>query len=202
MVDKLRKKISSTRGFTLVELLIVIAIIAILTVAFLPTLRGGTSKARDASKKALVGDIATVFETMVNDGEALPPVATATHNECLTDFTQGSGQTIATKLGRVPQSFPSVAGGALCTDKKGNSAALTVDGTFVFYKKFSNTDYVLAVQMENAANANVEESGVNGSRNAAAIYGIGKASDVVIFTDQAVGKGDNNFYYYLVGKGN
>lgn len=50
-----------SKGFTLIELLIVITIIGILAVAFLPSLLGAPSKARDTQRKADVQKIAGVL---------------------------------------------------------------------------------------------------------------------------------------------
>lgn len=48
----------SKKGFTLIELLIVIAIIAVLAIAFVPSLLGAPSKARDTQRTSDVNKIA------------------------------------------------------------------------------------------------------------------------------------------------
>lgn len=53
----------SKKAFTLIELLIVIAIIAILTVAFLPGALKAPAKARDAQRIKAVNDIAAVLDS-------------------------------------------------------------------------------------------------------------------------------------------
>lgn len=196
MADKLRKKFFNARGFTLVELLIVIAIIAILTVAFLPTLRGGTSKARDASKKALVTDVATVFESMINDGKTLPANKMAGVGDCLEDYSDplGPGKTIAAELGRVPQTFPAIA-----TDA--NHLCVTVGkGTYIYYKRLDPTSYLLGVEVENLANANVEDD-----KTTASIKGVLKAADAIALTDGPITTGNKDGgadfkFWYIVGK--
>lgn len=194
MYKKLQSSVA--KGFTLIELLIVIAIIAILTVAFLPTLRGGTSKARDASKKALLTDISVVLENMINDAKELPKI-----DGCITDFTLGTGKEIAAALGRVPQSFPPVNSEKknLCVFKGDQNIA---DGTYVYYKNFDQEtpskpgDYILAIEMENVDNGNVKDA-----KTAKNITEIQKASEVVDFTDTKPVNGNNSSFYYLIGKG-
>jgi general secretion pathway protein G len=68
-------KIHKQKGFTLVELLIVITIIGVLAVALVPRLTGGTSKARDAKRKADLQQIATALEFSADDNAGAYPAA-------------------------------------------------------------------------------------------------------------------------------
>lgn len=60
------------KGFTLVELLIVIAIIGILAVAFLPSVMGAPSKARDAQRVEDVNKIANFFRLIYAVDGSIP----------------------------------------------------------------------------------------------------------------------------------
>lgn len=91
---KLRKQ----NGFTLVELMVVIVILAILAAAGMTIFRNATSSARDAKKKADVQALANAFEKGYDGGKGTYPVGI--------DYT-GSDTTKVSKLdftgGEVPK---------------------------------------------------------------------------------------------------
>ena len=60
------------RGFTLVEMLVVIGIIAVLVGIGMNTFSGATSKAQQARAQAIVGDVATALEAILNKEGAFP----------------------------------------------------------------------------------------------------------------------------------
>lgn len=62
MMKTLKNKVKSSRGFTLVELLVVIAIIAILSVTAYVALGGQTGKARDARRQQDLASIQSAVE--------------------------------------------------------------------------------------------------------------------------------------------
>ncbi|MBT4385185.1 type II secretion system protein [Candidatus Peregrinibacteria bacterium] len=70
------------RGFTLVELLIVITIIGILSVALVPRLIGGSEKARNAARRADLQQIATAVEFFADDGGGVYP-ASSDDTDCV-----------------------------------------------------------------------------------------------------------------------
>lgn len=157
----MKKLFNSERGFTLVELMIVIAIIAIITVSLLPTIRGSQSKARDAAKKAFLNSISVAIENSINNGNAAPAQTGATAVLGCLDGTNTISGTLRTALGRPLDTFavPGTAG-ALCA------------GNQVFYKSFTNTTaYMLVIQVEHVENANVAASGQVTGAAAAAITG-------------------------------
>jgi prepilin-type N-terminal cleavage/methylation domain-containing protein len=65
-----KTKFSALRGFTLLELIVVIAIIGILSVVVLPSFTGALAKARDSRKVAEIQGVATnlVFWAQENNG--------------------------------------------------------------------------------------------------------------------------------------
>ena len=64
----------NSKGITMIELLIVIAILAVLMLVLLWSLRGQTYKARDAKRKADIDAYEKIFEDYFNDKEQYPPL--------------------------------------------------------------------------------------------------------------------------------
>ncbi len=89
----------STKGFTLVELVIVIVIVGILSVVAVPVYKGYTKKAMATEGKALLGAINTSqkvyfaeWATFVNSGQSAVLDVDASTNKYFTTFTlSGSG---------------------------------------------------------------------------------------------------------------
>lgn len=142
------------KAFTLIELLIVIAIIAILTVAFLPTLRGGQAAARDAARKAAVNDIVVAIERIINGDFAAAPnnipgaIPVADVGGCLDFATSGTvGNNIRTALARTPS-----------YDSDGITATTLICTSGYFYRSYSGaspTNYVVATQLEQVDQGNL-----------------------------------------------
>lgn len=79
MKSYLRAVLGREKAFTLVELLIVIAIIAILTVAFLPGALKAPAKARDAQRQKAVRDIQAAVESYIAEHSGTVPVSVASN---------------------------------------------------------------------------------------------------------------------------
>lgn len=61
------------KAFTLIELLIVIAIIGVLAAALYPTIRDALSRGRDAAREGDINNIVTAVETYSSDYGQYPP---------------------------------------------------------------------------------------------------------------------------------
>ena len=140
------------KGFTLIELLIVIAIIGVLAVAFLPTLLGAPSKARDAQRLSAVQSIQSL---VVSETIASPlPV---NGSGCLA--TDPDGDNVAAFI----QANVPALGGTYPTDPSGGITANTVDDAkkcagfgIIVFEDTSAYSYGVYVAVENEENANID----------------------------------------------
>lgn len=125
----------NSRGFTLMELLIVIAILGILGVAFVPNILKAPAKARDAVRVKKVQDVHTAIEAYYAEKGSLP---TSDVEGCVTDV-------FAKELG--------MAAAPVDPNGLGSCGAENAKKSLYLYKTSGNT-YVVGALMEVPANAN------------------------------------------------
>lgn len=136
------------KAFTLIELLIVIAIIAILTVAFLPGALKAPAKARDAGRVKAINDIAATLESYAAEHNNTYP-ANADSKFCLKK-TSTDTDTINILASYFPNNeFPQDSTGqGSCDD------TATGDTKSFLYRYDATIGYVVAAKMEVKASAN------------------------------------------------
>lgn len=129
------------KAFTLIELLIVIAIIGILAAFMFTNLQGSRERARDARRKGDLNAIQSSLRLYYNDHQSFPLSTSPSYN--ITGASWGSSfldsANGTTYMGSVPE------------DPNTNTGAK--------YKYYSNGNtYVLAAVLENKSDPDAEES--------------------------------------------
>ena len=157
----LRKHTSTEKGFTLVEVLIVVALIAILAVIALVTINPfeASKRTRDARRLKEIGTLQGVIEQYVSDNPAATGFTAVS--------TDNTGSTLCTTAGWVGIDLCSYAN-TISADPLNRSAEYTLtDGTSttgaLYYQVLldDNLRYRICTRMESAANASkLTEDGV------------------------------------------
>lgn len=152
----LREKFRKNEGFTLVEMLIVVAIIAILIAVSIPLVNGALEKARDATdqanERAAKAEAVLYYMGTVSDAELANVTPTATG---VTTYSPGSGFTAYydAKNGGFVKENKDVKAYGQCT-KKGDcysGATGTVDHTKAIIKVTVGDDGKVGISWEVAA---------------------------------------------------
>ena len=98
MLNKLRVRVQEEKGFTLVELLVVMLILGLLAAIAIPSFFNQRDKARDADAKAAVRTAETAMETYATDNNGSYAGATS---DPTSPYAAGSLQAIEPTLGNV-----------------------------------------------------------------------------------------------------
>lgn len=149
---------SRAKAFTLVELLIVIAIIAILTVAFLPGALQAPAKARDAGRQKAVRDISAAVEAYIAENNGTIPSADVSN--CFI-----SSLVIASNFNPLPidPKPQTVAANTSCGNAAANAGSSTPGANKYLYMTrpagVSPTYYVVGARLEIRASGNTNLAG-------------------------------------------
>jgi prepilin-type N-terminal cleavage/methylation domain-containing protein len=145
---------NTQKGFTLIELMIVIAIISVLAVTLVPQLTWAQARSRDAGRVSSLKNITAVLETYYSDEGQFPAVPLAgsstTANGCFSD-ANGKVNTALSELlkwGTSPVD-------PQATNKVGDCNTVASFGYKVLAKSgITNASYILVANVETYKKAN------------------------------------------------
>lgn len=142
------------RGFTLVELLIVIAIIGILSSVVMSSLNSARAKARDASRVASIQEMQKALENYYLDNGRYPgatlgsyakTIDTPNGGEC---GYQNNWCNLETALAPYIRSIP-----------RDNLGGPAMEGRFLYKSNSPYSMYALSVTLEQQSNASINDGG-------------------------------------------
>ena len=139
------KKFSARKGFTLVELMIVIAIIGILAAVLYPSLMGYLERTRDTNRQQAMNQVGTALGTYFADMNAYPTQGSGS-DKCLDDIKndlEGAGKAVQ-YLKTLPKD-PKAA-----SNKIGNCAS-----GYAYFNLKDTSAYMVGAKMEVVTNGNM-----------------------------------------------
>ena len=146
-------------GFSLIELLVAIAVIATIIGLALPNFLGARSRARDTRRKGEMNQLKTALQLYYNDYKIFP----ADSGGPFYDVIKGCGADGSVACPITGCSVDFSAGGSIDCDTASMSVYMTQlpgeFGTSMFYwQRNSGTDFCLKVPLENASDSDITTS--------------------------------------------
>jgi prepilin-type N-terminal cleavage/methylation domain-containing protein len=156
-----RKNMKNNKGFTLVELLVVIAVIALIGVFAAVAVNSARSKQRDATRLSSVRQVQSALEDYFNENNSYPdgellPLGDSTQSACLGSlgFAGDCSGDDAVVMRIVPSTYESGLGDIVtCGDP--------VRRAFCYTMLSDGASYVIHFELENGLSAVGLEDGVN-----------------------------------------
>lgn len=143
------------KGFSLIELLVAIAIIATIIGLALPNYLGARSRARDARRKGELSELKTALQLYNNDFKIFPPAGNGGIGKL--NYIAGCGASGTTLCpGACTVDF--AAGGAGCDTVYMTKFPSEFGSSMYYYEVNSGTDFCLKVALENASDSDITAS--------------------------------------------
>ena len=128
MFERLRQRVErEERGFTLIELMVVVLIIAILIAIAIPTFLGARQRAQDRAAQSNVRNALTAEKTFFTDGQVYSETASdLTAIEPSLNYTNAAAS-MSSKISLIRFRWRSSAGCWVCPSKRSRNSAMRRD---------------------------------------------------------------------------